>query len=1103
MVNTNLASIVINCSPEELSRAAVKAFHRVAAHYIEVSSIPSDAILSITAATYRGAIFAKFVALRFPEGAEHDVDADYVNLLLKAYLEGHQLYEAETHRRVVGDCLDRVPYRSSYLGAFLRGIASSLLLMQYEGAITLPFKFQWPIRRIEGSGKEEREVIGHLPPLLELTLSAHDDDAHPVLRMMAKRQRVEVFSVCTKLVLALGWLKPSDANYDDLFELANSELRNSVPTISGIPFFVSLLKSIYGNEVSITRAGWDSANSKATRERRISSRMQLRDANYLVGEHSKDAFEFALSWESSDCYPDRAEQIFKDDDPFIVSTWLCIEKAYARHARYESPKTLQRSIGVWNVYLFVYLPAWYRAHPGCGIPYPDSPNKLLAAVFVSDIGLVDEGARPLAFTAFMERQAEVREWASGTHYGYLKQLEQFFSYIERFADGLPESSTFRQPLGASDMPRHTRARTTNKRPIPRRVFRLYVSYVEALIQYTDVLLGKVLAEEMHSTELWKICSLAYIDTVRWAPVVGFVPIVFYNGRGLPLRYIPLVISESVRRLRDGRVLRVPEPHGLYQIYVALHTGIRHQHIQWLDARTFDSQVSESDREFTKLHVNTDKVKNRPWEAFVERGVIDVLRKQKAWRDLIANQAFDEGLYYGNNPKSKWGKIVPLFACGENGSPTPDSRYMHAWSRILCGVQALISDAGARDVKLGDWLPSAVDYGLTPAERARQCAETGARKTEMCEVAFKSDITPHSARSSVVTHYITFLPADVIGKNITGQSKATVHYYTVPDPEETRLEQLMQGRALRRTDYYKQQCLDEIATGAPSSRHVKADSVNSVFAAGIRADPDKTLVAFGCMSLSMQETGESGIDVLRRTQFVAAVETKTEICPYGGICPPDVLKHLGAIRKCALCPYAVRHIDHLPAVCAKGRQVFEQLVEVEAVLDAEDLTSTYSPEEVDRLEAERSDLAQELTAWRLVEECLEHARQQRATAPEGTWVVGKPEILERDLRAAVFPTNETDYLLERLSECLSYPTLESPAIRARFDLMRRQILAKTGNVREALSARATVSPAKACAGLIRSVVNLHNLTMNDLERIVTTSDHLDIPSVGPVLLQVSE
>jgi hypothetical protein len=138
----------------------------------------------------------------------------------------------------------------------------------------------------------------------------------------------------------------------------------------------------------------------------------------------------------------------------------------------------------------------------------------------------------------------------------------------------------------------------------------------------------------------------------------------------------------------------------------------------------------------------------------------------------------------------------------------------------------------------------------------------------------------------------------------------------------------------------------------------------------------------------------------------------------------------------------------------------------------------------------SELSEDITGWRLNEEVLYHTLQRLKNGQSNVrWVVQAPDAVERDLRRVTLPTNVTAYTLARLQECIAFPTLESPQIRAKFELMRRQLLAKSGKLTEALSSKMPTNPAMECAGLLKTIVEAHQLNFDDIVRVLESDSHL--------------
>ncbi len=173
-------------------------------------------------------------------------------------------------------------------------------------------------------------------------------------------------------------------------------------------------------------------------------------------------------------------------------------------------------------------------------------------------------------------------------------------------------------------------------------------------------------------------------------------------------------------------------------------------------------------------------------------------------------------------------------------------------------------------------------------------------------------------------------------------------------------------------------------------------------------------------------------------------------------------------------------------------MLEKLADKQNRLDDELIASPkrLSDTELDELERECSDLAAEATGWQLSEEILYHTAQRLRDGKDSRrWGVQKPDIVEKDLRRIALPDNATAYTLARLQECIAFPTLESPQIRARFDLMRRQLLAKGGRLQEALSSAIPTNPAGECAGLLRSIVESHQLGYDDVVTVLESDNYL--------------
>lgn len=1097
MINATKDKLVFIQAGEELNYSIIAALKLASKWILQAYGLEDLDLERVNTKSNNEAILPALIDGYILRNIDTVFSEDYVRDALELSATEGNNCPAELYRRLTKSDRDgKRGYRPTYVPSLRRGFGAFLLALHIRRAVVLPYTFKWPMGLEKDSRHRivrRREIcpLEELPELLRFMRSLESQaemQTEEVFSGYDVKQRERLASQGLHIVIAAGWLTPAEANYDDLIALyeANQKDQLAGSRFLGCFLLTDLLQRKYQATSPINAVGWQEHFNLA----RSVIRPILDEASLDRLAGYADFLEQAVNVQPSQMIPDVLKQRsclpgLDIDVLTITKSWLAVESAYLKKVKRESNKSRLTAIGYLNIYLFAYLPYWFAAHPAFSYAYPDTPNKLIGAVFVSDLGLLDNQERPVTLVDFLGEIAANREWVNATHYATLKQIEKLFEFIEVVSSQLPTCEGFRQPLSVHDYPQTARSYGTNKRPIPRRIFKFYISYIEALVAHAEVLLNRILSGAAPDSQMGflKTPYAMTIDCFQQQDLFGFIPVVFYGGKTIPLHRVPNVLCVDRKHLKDGRVLRIPHPHSLHQILVALYTGLRHNHIQWLDAETFDCYVDDEtvNCDYAKLHVNTDKAKTVAWQSHVNFRVIEILRAQLAWRQLIAEKGFNNKVYYNNSPDTKWGQFYPLFSFSADGKPHSDQSYTSVWRCLLSGVQSMLPEIGEPDLQLVRLLPSPVPYA--DPDQAQKLYEYGSQQKRVCQLVLKSDITPHSARVSVVTHGISVLPADLIGHHWTGQTEATVYHYVVPDEGEINAEQQRQNLMMRQRGYEQGYEAMLVASPGRKGTFIKADDVNSRLARSLQTDVEETIAAYGCVSLSLTGDTRTGLDVLKETRALGAVYNKTEICPYGNQCPPEVVVALNGFRRCGLCHFAVRSIDHVQAITAKIRQVLEGLNEVEARLeidDAEDLT----PAEWDALSKNRDMLAEDLGAWEMSAEVLEVMRQRvEAGASAKTWHIQRPEIIEQHLKRALFPTEATDYLLARLHESEAFPALESPQIRAKFDLLRRNLLANTGNIREALRMEQPTNPAAECRGLIRSIAAAHKLGIEDIRRMM--------------------
>ncbi len=1111
MINLTLHNVVFNKSGKELSSDVRAALQTAASASLRMHGHEGLNLDLVTTKSYLQAAFAKFVSRRVLTAKAAKFEEAYVNAAIDAYRQKTGQVSEEQFSRVMRPQTDgALSYKASYAVAIKPGLGLFLLALHSRGAITLPASFTWPsVREVNGSARR-REVGGlvcsELLRFIRTLDSQADEIPHRAFEAVGgDRKRKEWFlTYATKLLLATGWHSPEDVNLVDLLAIKAAEKAISPKETLPLAYkaLLDVLKLAFGNRVAVTSEEWAEAlRGQLGRVSRPPMPKALRKSEGEGPRSDRELLDELLEIDPAWGLPERLKTLtrlpgLEVDLSTLTALWLQLEELYVEKTARENYRPIWGALGYWNIYLFCYLPYWFARNPNTSLKFPATPALLTTSVFVSRLLPLREAEVPITFIEFMDAHSEHRGWTGNSYYGLLRQLKKFFAFVEQYSDELPDCAGFRQPLGDHDDPPTSRPKSTRKQPVPRRFFGVYLDYHEALLAHHRVVSERVLEGLLTPSQRQTIeAHRDVIDTFGTANIVGFIPLLFTPSKTIPLQFIPNVLNFSVRRLKDGRVVELPSPHSLHQNLVALHTGVRHNHLQWLDRDRFDEEVDDDASDFALLFVNTDKKKLEPWTPHVNMRVIDLLRAQRQWAELIDEPGFNTKHFYNNNKKTKWPKFRPLFAHKKDGRPHGDNDYTDVWQRVLCGLQGLTSEL----LEFGRLKP--LLRLLPPNMRAkdpdlsRKLGEYGSQfgAGQFCPLNVMSDTTPHSARVAVVSQYFTFLPTDLIGKYITGQAPGVVPYYVHLEKDMLEIEQVNQARRLR--DMALRTAFEPVLSGTSSgTAFIHADNVNSNLARSLRANFDETLVSYGCISISFTENGVKGIDVLRETRGENASANKTEICPYGNNCPPEIVKLLRGLHRCSLCPYAVRSVDHLPAIVAKKRQLAETLDSLEQRLsdDAKTLNAKYTPNELDRLDEERARMAEELTGWVLNEEVLELTRQRIARGQDlRRWVVQKPEIIEQDLTRVVVPTSMTAYVLGRLGECVAYPTLDSPQIRARFDLLRRELLARAGNLRAAFSDGVPIDPAAECAGLLRSIVSANGINATQLAELLEHDHHLQL------------
>ena len=577
MKNTSLSTIVFNCNNKELDYAVRDALKKTAHHLLEQYNFEFKDLTKISTKTNPELLYSKFVFQVILPNTTTVFGTDYVSGLYRLYQGRH----SDDAKSLIYQFLARdefeLEYRVSYQNYLPRGIGPLLIALHGTGLLTLPMSFNWPNKA--GGGKDRKATDAGRPFATELlsfirTLDTQSTDLpDPAFCAVGtQKKRREWFSCYgTKLLLATGWNSVCDANVDDLVELYAAIETNGTSDCVTYPFdlLVDVLWRKYGDRIQVSPTLFEQAvkvTAALSKARTLSGRLSPADPDTT----RLATFDSVMRHEASDGYPEALRAIdalpgLTVNFKVLSSTWLDIEKAYLRQLKKENTKSTMLALGWLNVYLFLYLPYWFASQPDTKISFPDCPQKLTSGVFVTRLMELDFPA-PETFMSMMNKLQEARQWAGNSTYAVIKQIELFFAFVERKADSLPGSTGFRQPLTRDDFPATTSRKNTNKRPIEKRLFGVVLALTEALITYSEIVTERILSGVLDSRRFQVEISRfgRVIDTFQVAHLAGVVPVLFHNGKTVPLRIIPNVMSftditESSSQIRRiwSRLIREP------------------------------------------------------------------------------------------------------------------------------------------------------------------------------------------------------------------------------------------------------------------------------------------------------------------------------------------------------------------------------------------------------------------------------------------------------------------------------------------------------------------------------------------------------------------
>lgn len=768
-------------------------------------------------------------------------------------------------------------------------------------------------------------------------------------------------------------------------------------------------------------------------------------------------------------------------------------------------------------YLLIYLPAFFVKRDGDLKNYPTSFNDFSCPYFVSRndrlTKLVSrEKEAPITLIQYLNFYSDQFQWESDTLYARLLKFDGFFNWIVDNTFLLPDSEKFSNTISSENYPKTSRKSHTVKKPIPSRYFGSLISFCYSLeymldhingmvydykpsylkdseyahLEYTPVFYdgekyvsvnrnpGRIeqklihtSLDEMEVSSVWKglwgrIGSWAKEDIIA-IERLNYTPIFYFEDKAYPIQRCQRFYSfcNYQTDVFDGRVIA---PHPIRILLLMCETGIRQQHIKWLDVNTFDCRVDDSCRvELEPLLVNTDKSHDQ-WISIVNHRVIDLCRNQKEWLNANQIEGIHEPVWYGNTLGSKFGKFNPLFRHTVKDVHTSVDE---AWTFILFSFQNFIKFQ-LEDIELPD-LVRYMEKGSSVKDFDRlgmsvySPFDLDDSKSYSCRVRH----TPHALRATFVSERMTYLPPSIIGANMTGQTEYQVHYYNVVDTTKRQNHSELLEEALKES-------LESADTGVPPQIARMASEIHAKMKIDIEDDPVEAIATHGLISLSNIEQDKTGIEILKAKKHTQLAFNDTHICPFNNVCPQEIIRDYGAGRPCSMCPYALRGSCHLPAISATKDRARELMHELKKTIQKFKKRKNSNKVELEKIMEEYDVASTDAFALEFTEHQL---NAMRNAGFEDGFIVGKSEELK--LHFERLNIDRFDYVLKRLIDIQNFPSLDSRFVQGKFAHARKALLLKDNDIKGLLEENTEQAESDALTSQIKSMMSAKGLTVGEV------------------------
>lgn len=686
-------------------------------------------------------------------------------------------------------------------------------------------------------------------------------------------------------------------------------------------------------------------------------------------------------------------------------------------------------------------------------------------------------------------QNEITSFDANVQYAILKRLEIFFNWVS-IQKHLVYVSEFSSPISKFDFPRVSHPRGTNKIIPPTHIFIRLYSFISTLCDFYWWLITN--KKYQPGLALNKKCY----DTQS----LGMTPIVWIEGKALPIYYIPCKLTgEAISSIKNA-TFHFPIFQTLFGLFVEMETGIRTIHICWLSHDHFDKYCKDDWSDYKdlvvlpeiqydaiKMVISSDKVKPHAWEAYVSTRVIRMIKRQKLFLATLDGDI--PALWYNKSLNSIHGKIKSIFHLKELGSRQSEPIGYESIRKQFNRVQLFFDLWQCSHYKT--WLEKKVifenefeitqlnDFDGKVKAAYDKSMSNGARFNDVINETFyycgsyRTNYTPHGIRASVVSQRVTLLPPDLIAKYITGHEtiNSLAHYVVLDD------SMLRNVTRQEITNIYK----DGVQLTPPKSLEAfKTEVINRKIQEVISKNPSEFYEAYTPVSFSKEpdekkESTKFNINAVSNASFFT-----THICPYNKKCPDDVIKSTGEYM-CGQCYASIKTIAHIPRILAHMRTINLDLTVLRSRIEAA-IVDQADPEAIAPLDYDYRRLANELAAWVHTYGVLKNNFDKKEAHDK--YFILNPDLVSMKIMESNCDKNELAVFILMLNDAQEFVEYNTPNLKAQIALIASKIKMNNQLFSIALSQAGEYSLLDELRGIIKTCSDVYQVSYsNALEMLL--------------------